>query len=158
MRRSGILSHYNGLNVNCSGYFVQHICNIHLTGKAWTNNMHVHLISIADAKLPPPIDDAVTMIPTLSEENATHSAPPLLITFIHHPEVGGGPAGEGGVEQQQPASRDKRELVISCIKSNLVKKPSGDFTIDPIHSSNRYSKCFAFESMKVKTKSEGAGH
>jgi len=60
------------------------------------------------------------------------------------------PPGKVAAEEEQAGNGCKRELVIGCIKSSLVKKQSGDFVIEPLNAAkNPMAKCFTIEPLKV---------
>lgn len=91
--------------------------------------------------------DKESMIPALPE---TEEAPkPLLVMFTHH--SGHSSEREGERQSEGEAEREKyqRQLEIGCVKSSLVKKNSGDFSIDVMAASNPFAKCFNFDTVKV---------
>ena len=95
--------------------------------------------------------DKESMIPALPD---TEDAPkPLLVMFTHHSEHISERQGEGQPEgETEREKREKgiqRQLEIGCVKSGLVKKNSGDFSIDIMVASNPFAKCFNFDTLKV---------
>lgn len=110
-------------------------------GKAWNNNMFVHLLNKDGLQEEFPADDKESMIPVPpasvdSGESTTH---PLLVMFI------------GSKDSAGSAGRQilRREIEIGCVKSNLVKKMSGEFSIDTTASANPSAKSFSFDFTKV---------
>lgn len=70
---------------------------------------------------------------------------PLLVVFLYD-ATGQQPGGAQG----EQGTCYKRELVVGCIKSALVKKQTGEFTIEPIGGVvNPLAKCFTIEPLKV---------
>ena len=62
-----------------------------------------------------------------------------------------GKVAAAAAEEEQASNCCKRELVIGCIKSSLVKKQSGDFVIEPLNAaSNPTAKCFTIDPLKVR--------
>lgn len=115
-------------------------CNVLLTGKAWLNNMYVNVPetgSNRDEHLLTLEKDS--MIPTLP--GAEQPPQPLLIMFTHQSQE------DAVADSAKPPTR--RELEIGCIKSNQVKKLTGEFSIDTLPGSNPFSKCFTFDMLKV---------
>ena len=92
-----------------------------------------------------PADDKQSMIPTdlpsVAEEPSPPPTKPLLVMFTHF-------TGRRAGSAKQVL---KREIEIGCIKSNLVKKTTGDFSIDAMPATNPFAKAFTFDVMKVHT-------
>ncbi len=65
---------------------------------------------------------------------------PLLIMFNYHTSA----------EEEVVKREVKKELVVTTIRTSQVKKTSGDFVIEPLATSNPFSKCFIFEPLKVR--------
>ncbi len=88
-------------------------------------------------------DDKESLIPASlppAPEDTTPAPPlPLLLMFTH----------QGKADNEKMPTR--RGIEIGCIKSNLVKKPTGDFSIDNHGSANPFAKCFNFDVMKVRS-------
>ena len=114
-------------------------CKVMLTGQAWSNNMYVCLMSEHETEEERRSVDKESLLPTClppGPEDTTPPPPqPLLLMFIH----------KGGADL--PPTR--RGLEIGCVKSSLVKKTTGDFTIDAQTASNPFAKCFTFDTVKV---------
>lgn len=119
--------------------FLQCACSVALSGKAWTNNLYVKLISEGDMQEDFPASSKESMIPALPvAEDIAPPTQPLLVMFTHN-------RGADSAKQVM-----KRELEIGCIKSNLVKKTSGEFSIDMASAANPSAKSFSFDTLKVK--------
>lgn len=120
--------------------FLQCACSVALSGKAWTNNLYVKLISEGDMQEDFPANSKESMIPALSTvaEDIAPPTQPLLVMFTHN-------RGADSAKQVM-----KRELEIGCIKSSLVKKTSGEFSIDMTSTANPSAKAFSFDTTKVK--------
>ena len=109
-----------------------------LSGKAWTNNLYVKLISEGDMQEDFPASSKESMIPALSvAEDIAPPTQPLLVMFTHK-------------RSADSAKVTKRELEIGCIKSNLVKKTSGEYSFDMTSATNPSAKSFSFDTLKVK--------
>ena len=121
-------------------YLLQCGCIIALTGKAWTNNMYVRVVSEGTMIEDFPPDSKESLIPaappSATEEPASPPTQPLLVMFV---------LSTGKTSKQILT----REVEIGCVKSNLVKKTSGDFSIDLVQASNPFIKAFTFDIMKV---------
>lgn len=137
MKRSVMIAMDQEHRINDESCF-QHKCNVLLTGQAWNNNMYVGVVGEGVANKDDEhslVGEKESMLPTLpdTEEPPT----PLLLMFTHHSEAD---------SAKQPT---RREVKIGCVKSNQVKKSSGEFSIDTMAASNAFAKCFTFDVLKV---------
>jgi hypothetical protein len=117
-------------------------CNVMLSGKAWTNNMYVKLLSEGTMLEDFPAEDKESMVPAAPPPAAEDPPPPpaptnpLLVMFIF----------SMGKTSKKIL---RREIEIGCVKSNLVKKTAGEFSIDVTPASNPFIKAFTFDVTKV---------
>lgn len=89
------------------------------------------------------VEDKESMIPALVDTDSSASPPPpqpLLVMFTYRSKV----------VDSSKHNITRREIEIGCIKSNQVKKNTGDFSIDAASASNPFSKCFTFDTFKVQ--------
>lgn len=114
-----------------------------MTGQAWASNMYIRLLSESESEDEDngrgKSDDKESLIPTSLPTAPEDSTPPppqsLLVMFVHK-------------RKTDSESVTRRTIEVGCIKSNLVKKTTGDFSIDT-QSTNPFAKCFTFDAMKV---------
>lgn len=118
-------------------------CSVVLSGKAWTNNLYLRLVSEGAMVEDFPADDKESMIPAAHPPGTEESAPPpthpLLVMFTH----------STGASASSAKQVMRREIEIGCIKSSLVKKTTGDFSIDVMAAANPFAKSFTFDITKV---------